>query len=67
MKKGIKDEYLQITITPMKVPKNKILRWLFWNIYWKVWNIWKPKFLAWFYGGIANFLKKRLPDEDKNV
>lgn len=61
----MEEEYLKITVTPMRVPKNKIIRYLFWNIYWRVWKIWKPKFLAWFYGGLANWFEKHFPDQCK--
>ena len=60
----MKDEgYFEITIEPMQTPKNKYLNWMFWNIYWKVWNIWRPKFLAWFFLGLFNFFDKRMNND----
>ena len=65
MKEEDEEEYLVLEFKPMKVPKNKILKWLFWNVYWQVWKIWRPTFLAWFYGGIADWIEKRIPEEVK--
>jgi hypothetical protein len=44
-----KEGYWEITLTPLKIPQNRIKKWLFWNIYWRVWYIWKPFFLSRFY------------------
>jgi len=49
-------EVLQITISKTKLPKSKLGKWLYWNLYWRVWKIWRPKFLAWFFKGLADFI-----------
>ena len=52
------DGYLQITITPLKVPKNTITKWLFWNVYWKIWKVWRSKLLAFIFKKLANVCEK---------
>ena len=51
--------YYKMTFSKLNVPKNRILKWLFWNVYWKVWNIWRPSFLAWFFNKLSNLFKNR--------
>ena len=43
-------EVLQITILQGKEFKTKFGKWFYWRIWFKVWGIYKPKFLAWFFG-----------------
>ena len=52
------DGYLQITITPLKVPQNKTTKWLFWNVYWTIWKVWRHKLLAFVFGKLANVCEK---------
>ena len=49
-------EILQITISKRKVPKSKFGKWLYWNIWFTIWGIWRPRFLAWLFGGLSNFI-----------
>ena len=58
-------DILQITISKQKIPKSKFGHWWFWNIYWKVWKIWRPKFLAWMFRGLANFIYWLAPENVK--
>lgn len=60
-------EYLQITLTKIELPKNKLIKWLYWKIYFKVWCIYRPKFLAWFFGGLYNLCEKFLSNERETV
>jgi len=53
-------EYLQITISKKEAPKTKFGKWFYWKVYWNVWCIWKPKFLAWFFG---LFISKKTLEE----
>jgi len=46
-------EVLQITLTKAKVPNTKLGKWWYWKIYWKVWQIWRPKLLAKIFGGLS--------------
>lgn len=50
----MKEGYFKMTFKKLRVPKNKLLKWFFWNVYWKVWNIWKPKMLSKFYWWLFN-------------
>lgn len=52
------ERYLKITFTPVKVPKNRGVRWLFWNVYWKVWMIWRFEFLAFIFLKLAKLFEK---------
>jgi hypothetical protein len=45
----MENKVLQITITKVKLPKLKILRYMYLNIWFRFWNIWRPKMLAKFY------------------
>jgi hypothetical protein len=58
-------EVLQITFTKAKVPKSKIRKWFYWNVYWRVWKIWKPHFLAKFYWGLSNLILALLPKAER--
>lgn len=58
-------ETLQITITKAKTPKTRLGKWWYWNVYWTVWKIWRPKFNSWFFGGLANLFDRILPEEYK--
>ena len=60
-----KKGYWKMTITPIKAPQNKIIKWLFWNIYWKVWNILRTKMLAWIFGKLADICEKVLLEIDE--
>ena len=59
---------LQITISKAKVPRSKFGNWFYWQIYWQIWCIYRPKFLAWFFKLFIS--KKRLEElykEEFNV
>jgi len=61
--KGNKKEYLEITLTPIKIPKNRILRWLYWNVYWRIWEIGRPLLIGKIYyllGKILKVINKKL-------
>ena len=65
-----KDEgYFVMKLTPIKQPKNKILKWLFWNAYWEVWNCWRSRMRAkffWFLVWLTKPLVKNLEQYEKN-
>ncbi len=65
-----KDEgYFVMKLTLIKPPKNKILKWLFWNVYWAVWNCWRPRMRAkffWFLVWLTTPLAKKLEQYEKN-
>ena len=54
------DEHLEITFSKRKALKTKFGKWFYWNIYWKIWCIWRPRFLAWFFKLFIS--KKRLEE-----
>jgi len=58
-------EILQITISKRKLPKSKFGKWLYWKIWFRVWGIWRPRFSAWFFGALADFMYWLAPREVK--
>jgi len=38
-------------------PENKILTWLYWNVYWRVWEIERHRFMSKFYCFLAKILE----------
>jgi hypothetical protein len=58
-------EVLQITFKKAKVPDSKLGKWFYWKIYWKVWQIWRPKMLAKFYGALSNFIFALMPKAER--
>jgi len=52
-----KQHYLIMSVEPMKIPQNKVLKWLFWNVYWKVWKVWRNRLLAIFFHFLARKTK----------
>lgn len=61
MEEDIEEEkgHWEITITPVKVPQNKIIKWLFWEVYWRVWKVWRLNLLAWVFGKLADLFKSK--------
>ena len=61
------EEKLVITLEPIRVPRGRFRRWWFFNVYWRVWKIWKPRFLSFVYGNLARFIywlsPKRIKEE----
>ena len=64
MKKDEKN-ILQMIFTPMKVPKGKIKKWLFWK-WFHIWHVSRNKLLAWLFGGLANFIDWLVPNKYKD-
>ena len=56
--KNNNDGYFVMTITPLKVPKNKVLQWIFWNVYWRVWKVWRLKLIAFIFGELVKIFDK---------
>ena len=59
------EEYLEMTFIEEYPPKNKTLRW-FWDMKWNIMNLWRLRFLAWFYltlYKIVNALQKKLTNQ----
>ena len=52
---------LQITISKVKSPKSKLGKWFYWNIYFTIWRIWKPKIMAKIYLALSNFFLMFIP------
>ena len=58
------DEILQITISKREAPKTKLGRWFYWRVWFKIWGIWRPKFLSWFFGlFLSKETKRKLYDD----
>ena len=51
-------EILQITFTNRKLSKTKFGKWVYWNIWFQVWDIWRPKMLSKFCYMILSILSK---------
>lgn len=47
---------LQITLSKRKIPKTKFGKWLYWKVWFQIWSIWRPHFIAWFFGGLSDFM-----------
>lgn len=58
-------EILQITFSKRKPFKTKFGKWFYWKVWFVVWGIWRPRFLAWFFGGLADFLYWLAPKKVK--
>jgi len=58
-------EVLQITLTKTKVPKSKIGKWFYWEIYWTVWKVWRPKIMAKIYLALSNFFLMLIPKSER--
>ena len=56
---------LQITLSKVKLPNSKLGKWLYWNVYFRIWKVWRPKLLAKFYYGLSNFFFMFLPKVEK--
>jgi hypothetical protein len=42
-----------VKFTSIKPFRNKYHKWLYWNIYWRIWMIWRPLLLSKIFLGIA--------------
>ena len=60
-------EILEITISKSKKLKTKFGTWFYWKVWFKVWSIWKPKFLSWFFGLFLSKETKRKMWEDLDI
>lgn len=58
---------LQITITKVKLPKSRMLRYLYLKVWFPIWNIWRPKMLAKFYFFLSMCLLALLPKEKRDL
>ena len=67
-------EVLQITISKSKIktPKTRFRRWLFWNVYWNVWKVWRPRLMSKIWHGLYLLLtpasmKKKIDKELEEI
>jgi hypothetical protein len=58
-------DVLQITISKTKVPKTKLGKWFYWNIYFQVWRVWRPKLMAKIYWALSEFIFCMLPKSEQ--
>lgn len=63
----MENKVLQITITKVKLPKSKIIKYLYLKVWFPFWNIWRPKMLSNFYKFITLLLLSLLPKEKRKL
>ena len=60
-------EILQITLTRAKERKTRFGRWFHNRFWFKIWGIYRPRFLAWFFGLFISKETKRKLYEDLEI